>query len=49
MLESKWEPSQYEGRPPRKLYRLNAVGVSYATEYSGLEGVNAQHLSPGSV
>ena len=34
MLESKWEPSAHQGRPPRKLYRLNAVGVTYAREHS---------------
>lgn len=47
MVESKWEPSQHEGRPPRKLYRLNAEGVSYATEHSELEGVSLQPLAPG--
>ena len=47
MVESKWEPSQHEGRPPRKLYRLNAEGVSYATEHSGLESMSARNLSPG--
>jgi PadR family transcriptional regulator, regulatory protein PadR len=32
VLESKWEPSPHEGRPPRRLYRLTALGVSYAKE-----------------
>lgn len=33
MVESRWEPSEHEGRPPRKLYRLNAEGVTYAIEH----------------
>jgi DNA-binding PadR family transcriptional regulator len=47
MLESKWEPSQHDGRPPRKLYRLNAEGISYAIEHSELEGMSPPLLSPG--
>jgi len=47
LVESRWEPSQHEGRPPRKLYRLNAEGVDYATEHAGFERVESQHLSPG--
>lgn len=47
MLESKWEPSQYEGRPPRKLYRLNAEGITYAIEHAELNGMSLQRLSPG--
>ena len=47
LLESRWEPSQHEGRPPRKLYRLNAEGVAFAIEHAGFEGVESQHLSPG--
>jgi PadR family transcriptional regulator PadR len=34
MLESRWEPSPYQGRPPRKLYRLTALGASFAIEHS---------------
>lgn len=34
MLESRWEPSAIEGRPPRRLYRLTAQGVSLAVELS---------------
>ena len=49
MVESKWEPSQLAGRPPRKLYRLNAEGVSYAVEHSELEQMSSQTLSPGQV
>lgn len=47
MVESKWEPSQHEGRPPRKLYRLNAEGISYAIDPSGLEDKKPRILSPG--
>jgi DNA-binding PadR family transcriptional regulator len=47
LLESRWEPSQHEGRPPRKLYRLNAEGVAYSIEHAGSEGVESRHLSPG--
>ena len=47
LLESRWEPSRHEGRPPRKLYRLNAEGVAYAIEHAGLEGMESQRLSPG--
>lgn len=47
MLESKWEPSKHDGRPPRKLYRLNAEGVAYAIEHAELEGVSLGLLSPG--
>lgn len=47
MVESKWEPSLLAGRPPRKLYRLNAEGISYATEHSEPEHMNSRTLSPG--
>lgn len=47
MVESRWEPSQHEGRPPRKLYRLNAEGVSYAIEHTELKGMGTRRLSPG--
>lgn len=47
MLESKWEPSQHEGRPPRKMYRLNAEGITYAIEHSELEGMRSRLPSPG--
>lgn len=29
-LDSKWEESDIQGRPPRKMYRLNVKGVAYA-------------------
>ncbi len=34
MLESKWEPSPHQGRPPRKLYRLNAAGATFARAHA---------------
>lgn len=34
MLESKWEPSPHQGRPPRKLYRLNTAGATYARAHA---------------
>jgi len=40
VLESKWESSPKEGRPPRHMYRLTPQGVTYAkeemTRYAGL-------------
>lgn len=47
MLESKWEPSEHEGRPPRKLYRLNAEGAAYAIEHAEQEGIRPGLMSPG--
>lgn len=35
-LESKWEASELPGRPPRRLYRLTAKGVTYAREQLAL-------------
>jgi PadR family transcriptional regulator, regulatory protein PadR len=32
MLESKWQPALEEGRPPRHMYRLTAVGVAFARD-----------------
>jgi PadR family transcriptional regulator len=29
-LDSKWEPSETPGRPPRRLYRLTKDGLAYA-------------------
>jgi DNA-binding PadR family transcriptional regulator len=31
-LESRWEPSELEGRPPRHAYRLTPNGVALAKE-----------------
>ena len=47
MLESRWEPSMHQGRPPRKLYRLTAQGVSYAIEHSRQMSPVTRLLSPG--
>jgi DNA-binding PadR family transcriptional regulator len=46
MLEARWEASPHQGRPPRRLYRLTAQGVSYATEHSR-KASPARLLSPG--
>jgi DNA-binding PadR family transcriptional regulator len=35
-LESKWEPSELPGRPPRRMYRLTAQGMAYAREQLAL-------------
>lgn len=31
-LDSKWEPSETPGRPPRRLYRLTKSGLAHAKE-----------------
>lgn len=49
MVESKWEPSPHQGRPPRKLYRLNAAGVSFAMEHAVPGRTKWRLLSPGQV
>ena len=35
LLETKWEPSDEPGRPPRHMYRLNGEGVKVAREAVG--------------
>lgn len=30
LLETKWEPSEEQGRPPRHMYRLTGDGVKFA-------------------
>jgi PadR family transcriptional regulator PadR len=32
MLDSKWEPAETPGRPPRHMYRLTSLGAAYAKE-----------------
>src|SRR5271155_2001541 len=32
LLESKWQPSSSQGRPPRHMYRLTASGAAFAKE-----------------
>ena len=32
LLDSKWQPPEEAGRPPRHLYRLTAQGVAYAQQ-----------------
>ena len=31
-LESRWEESEYSGKPPRQMYRLTRVGLRMAKE-----------------
>lgn len=47
MVESKWEPSPHQGRPPRKLYRLTAEGAAYAIEHAQPGSTQWRPLSPG--
>jgi PadR family transcriptional regulator PadR len=47
VLESKWEPSPHEGRPPRRLYRLTGLGVSYAKEQTSQVGAAGRLAPPG--
>jgi PadR family transcriptional regulator, regulatory protein PadR len=30
VLDSKWEPSEIPGRPPRRMYRLTSQGLAHA-------------------
>lgn len=32
LLDSRWQPPQQPGRPPRHMYRLTACGIAYARE-----------------
>lgn len=34
-LESRWEESEHNGRPPKRMYRLTAIGVPAARELVG--------------
>ena len=34
LLESAWEDSPPQGRPPRHLYRLSALGLEYAAAHA---------------
>ena len=43
-LESRWEPSELPGKPPRQLYRLTATGRVRARE--ALEQAQASWLAP---
>jgi DNA-binding PadR family transcriptional regulator len=47
MLDSKWEPSPHLGRPPRRLYRLTALGVSHAQEHAEQKSPARRQLAPG--
>jgi DNA-binding PadR family transcriptional regulator len=43
-LESRWEDSEYPGRPPRQLYRLTATGRVEARQ--ALERAQASWIRP---
>ena len=45
-LESKWQPSEEEGRPPRHMYRLTAEGVTFARESLIDRGAHQVRLAP---
>jgi len=47
VLEAKWEPSPHPGRPPRRLYRLTAQGVSYAIDQTSEAGAPGRLCSRG--
>ena len=32
LLETKWEPSEEQGRPPRHMYRLTGEGLKFARD-----------------
>lgn len=49
IVQSKWEPSPHQGRPPRKLYRLTAEGIAYAGKHARPGCENWRPLSPGRV
>ncbi|MFC5583180.1 PadR family transcriptional regulator [Rhodanobacter terrae] len=49
LVESRWEPSPHQGRPPRKLYRLNAEGAAYAIAHARPESAKWRPLSPGRI
>src|SRR5580658_6943839 len=48
LLESKWEPNELAGRPPRHLYRLTSQGVAFAREQlaTGLRGFPSTSSRP---
>lgn len=43
-LESRWEESEFPGKPPRQLYRLTATGQVHARQ--ALERAQASWLRP---
>jgi len=48
MLESKWQPSPQEGRPPRHMYRLTAQGSAVVQqEIASLPGARSQRKLAG--
>jgi PadR family transcriptional regulator PadR len=47
-LESQWQPAEQPGRPPRHMYRLTAMGETFAREaLSGHAAVKARGAPAG--
>ncbi len=38
LLDSRWQPPEQLGRPPRHMYRLTASGIAYARELRAAAG-----------
>ena len=47
LLESRWEPSEHPGRPPRRLYRLTTAGRAFAKELNRQSTSPMRRLAPG--
>ncbi len=45
LLEAKWEPSEFAGRPPRRLYRLTAQGATFAATHCAEERDIPEHFA----
>ena len=47
VLESKWQPAEKEGRPPRHTYRLTAAGLVFARDSLAAQSAGHRIESPG--
>jgi PadR family transcriptional regulator PadR len=45
-LESKWQPSDEDGRPPRHMYRLTTEGAAFARDALKERGAHPGKLAP---
>ena len=45
LLETKWQPSEEAGRPPRHMYRLNGEGVKVAREAAAKPRIGALRVA----
>ena len=45
-LDSKWEPSELPGRPPRRMYKLTTQGRAFAKEQLASVAQSAMTLNP---